>query len=116
MRQALFFLLLAAVPALAQDDFAAAEKTVRARLLDPGSATFEDLRRASWKGNSGKVFDVVCGTVRAKNRFGGFVGRANFVYIAGDKPMAMLASRFEVLDEPTLDQINGRATHDRYCN
>lgn len=48
-------------------------------LLDPYSAVIENVRLVpSAKGSS-----VICGTINAKNRMGGYVGRQPFLYIDG---------------------------------
>lgn len=69
----LFAAMLAASPALAQappsvDD--AAKKAVLAKLKDPDSAQFRNIRAADgW----------VCGEVNAKNSYGGYTGYSGFV-------------------------------------
>lgn len=51
---------------------AKAQAVIRQRLLDPASARFESVR--TYPG-------AVCGFVNAKNRMGGYSGRAPFVYL-----------------------------------
>jgi hypothetical protein len=55
-----------------------AKTSVRSGLFDPYSAQFEDLTVA--RNTNGGEF--VCGFVNAKNKMGGYVGRAPFVYAA----------------------------------
>jgi hypothetical protein len=49
---------------------------MRASLFDPTSATFEDLRVVKHDQDR----RIVCGSVNAKNRLGGYVGRRPFLY------------------------------------
>lgn len=58
---------------------AAAEHAVKARLKDPGSASFSGMF-VSWHSGS----PVVCGRVNAKNSFGGFAGFTRFVAAGND--------------------------------
>jgi len=51
-------------------------RSVEAKLIDPSSARFEQIRAAHDPAN-GRL--VVCGLVNAKNSFGGYVGRTPFV-------------------------------------
>jgi hypothetical protein len=76
-----------------------AKTAVRSGLFDPYSAQFEDVRVAR---NANGEF--VCGFVNAKNKMGGYVGKAPFVYgVAGqryniitDRQAAFLAGEYMV--------------------
>ena len=69
-----------------------AKASVRAKLRDPESALFENVRLSP----KDPLELTVCGTVNAKNGFGGYVGRKPFVVIYGsayidtDPPPALL--------------------------
>lgn len=78
MRAILLALLLAAPSAQADDALIdAAKRAIGARMFDPYSAQFENITL----GATAKGGPVVCGTVNAKNRMGGYVGRRPFWYI-----------------------------------
>ncbi|WP_243077748.1 hypothetical protein [Pantoea sp. MQR6] len=60
-----------------KDMIALGQDTVRETLKDPDSAKFESFFRESSDGEG-----YVCGTINAKNSYGGYTGRSNFyVYI-----------------------------------
>jgi hypothetical protein len=65
----------AAPPPPAADPFAPARAAVLSVLKDPDSARFADL-------HPGKS-DAVCGTVNARNGFGGYTGARAFVWTPG---------------------------------
>lgn len=71
----LFMLLPSCQPEESENDqiFEAAQTAVRKQLKDPGSAQFEDMQRC---GSS----RIVTGYMNAKNGFGGYVGREQFVF------------------------------------
>ena len=52
--------------------------TVADALKDPGSAQFRPFRAIKVGFDSGAEFTYVCGTVNAKNSFGGYVGFSAF--------------------------------------
>jgi hypothetical protein len=116
-------LLLAAMPAAAKDKKpehvygpapeweqfrALAEANIRDRLIDPESARIEWLGQYH-KGEFKPFLEkrvagyIGCGTVNARNRMGGYVGRTNFVVVAdfgrilfaevGSKPGGMIAEQ-----------------------
>lgn len=60
---------------------AAARAAVARKLKDPGSATFDQLVRKTAPNTRGEPTDVLCGTVNAKNSYGGFTGAKPFVYL-----------------------------------
>jgi hypothetical protein len=74
--------LLSAVAAHAEDDemIAKGKAGVAAKLLDPDSARFIDVRAIA---KNGRQF--VCGFVDAKNRIGAYDGAKPFVFIIDDK-------------------------------
>jgi hypothetical protein len=59
-----------------QQMFALAKKAVSTQLKDPMSAQFGQMVRNA---------DSVCGTINAKNGFGGYVGSAPFVFSIENK-------------------------------
>lgn len=82
MRKLLLTVLLCAGPALADDAlFAEAKEAVARSFKDPYSAVFEGLYLS--KAADGSA--VVCGTVNAKNSYGGFTGRKRFYYAVKSK-------------------------------
>lgn len=70
--------LSACEPSIISREKRAAESAVRERLRDPQSAQFEDVQ-VSIIGD----YTRVCGTVNAKNAFGGYTGRKRFAYLDG---------------------------------
>src|SRR5712671_5400862 len=76
-----------------------AKAAVKGGLFDPYSAQFEDLRVA--RNQNG---EFVCGFVNAKNKLGGYTGKAPFVYgvvgqrfnIITDRQAAFLAGEYMV--------------------
>ena len=64
------------------------ERLVRARLKDPDSARFQNIR------NVGR--GEICGEVNAKNAFGGYVGFQHFWLKDADAPQPTL-----VIDSPS---------------
>jgi hypothetical protein len=74
--------LLCAIEAQAGDEdmIAYGKAAVAAKLIDPGSARFTDVRIVS---KNGRQF--VCGLVEAKNRKGEYYGAKNFIFIIADR-------------------------------
>lgn len=71
-----------ASPAQAQANMQVyAERAVRDRLKDPGSAQFSNFRYVKGK--------AACGTVNARGGFGGYVGPQRFIYLGKDVGAAM---------------------------
>lgn len=68
---------------------AMARAAVIAALKDPASAQFGPMRRASTADPLGRKFDVVCGTVNARNSFGGLTGQKPFAYNLGLRSLSM---------------------------
>jgi hypothetical protein len=64
--------------------FASATAAVNAKLKDPQSARYGEMIRKVGANVNGKPAEVVCGTVNAKNSFGGYGGNRPFVYFIAD--------------------------------
>ncbi|AUC97075.1 hypothetical protein CWS35_24640 [Bradyrhizobium sp. SK17] len=97
--------------------FAAAQDSVRERLVDPSSAQFDGLRLVS--SEDGKF---VCGYVNSKNRMGGYAGRIPFVYgvdsyfsyVISDRKDAFIAGEKNVKPcFPSIDVPANAAEADR---
>lgn len=58
-----------------EDAIRVAKEVVAAKLRDPQSAQFTEVRTTAQPGSSG----LVCGFVNAKNGFGGYVGAQRFI-------------------------------------
>jgi hypothetical protein len=97
MRAALLLVALLAACGQPDDDAkAVAEKAVTARLKDPDSARFSGLRVVSGEPDAkGYRHVFVCGSVNAKNSFGGYGGDARFV-----------VERFETGDTARIVAVN----------
>ncbi|MGY6662465.1 MAG: hypothetical protein ACXIVO_09105 [Glycocaulis sp.] len=65
----------ASVWVVAEGQFIPAKNAVAERMLDPSSVQFRNLRR---------VGAAICGEVNSKNRYGAYVGFADFVYVPSD--------------------------------
>ena len=80
---------------------ARAEAVVKVNIYDPDSAQFKDLIVI---GTSDSPKRTVCGKVNAKNKFGGYVGYASFMYrepsygliIAGQKIAGQVFDEFDI--------------------
>lgn len=57
-----------------------ARRTVTSQLKDPDSAKFSQLVRKLAPNARGEPTDVICGSVNAKNSFGGYTGSRPFVF------------------------------------
>jgi hypothetical protein len=100
--------------ATAGDILVAAQDAVRAKLRDPQSATFSDMRQISGTDSVGP-YNGVCGQVNAKNSYGSYVGKTPFVYVArGEKEEAMIAWNFTVELQPETDPL-GYQAYRRFC-
>lgn len=64
---------------------AAAEAAVRASLKDPESARFAEMRALTRPNARGEPTEVVCGTINAKNGFGGYTGAKPLVFLVKTK-------------------------------
>jgi hypothetical protein len=93
----------------------AVERSIRRRLervlLDPESARYEFF--PFWtEPDAQKPIYFMCGTVNAKNRFGGYTGRSAFLaYISRTDPTAVDALMFEW--EGALGLVMGEICEDR---
>jgi hypothetical protein len=61
-----------------------AKATVTAKLKDPTSAQFTDMKRAMRPSVKGNPLDTICGLVNAKNSYGSYQGPVRFVYFVDD--------------------------------
>lgn len=68
---------------ISPDQEAAAKKAVSDTLKDPYSAVFDGIFGTSISPSSAKA-TVICGTVNAKNSYGGFTGSKKFALIGGN--------------------------------
>jgi hypothetical protein len=72
-----------------------AKKDVLRKLLDPASARFSDLNAKEKDGRG-----IVCGTVNAKNRFGGYDGAKPFLYDPAISVGAIVYGGGRITDDP----------------
>jgi hypothetical protein len=86
---------------------------VRKMLRDPDSAKFADVRPTTGTNNKGKPVEVVCGTVNAKTKGGGYLGARGFVYIPPVK--RAFIERAAPIAEDAVNDIVGSATVRKYC-
>src|SRR5882672_5427225 len=63
------------------------QMAVKANLRDPDSAQFGDMTAYDDRKLNGAAVVVVCGSVNAKNGFGGYSGFKNFLFI--EKPLTV---------------------------
>lgn len=61
-----------------------AKISIAAKMENPASAEFSDMKRAIRKNMMGRPVDTICGHVRAKNDSGGDVGDRPFLYLVKD--------------------------------
>ncbi len=66
-----------------------AQRFVKAKLRDPSSAVFGPLNAHSDRKFKGLQVTAVCGTVNAKNGFGGYTGMKQFVSVPERKIVVM---------------------------
>jgi hypothetical protein len=99
---------------MAQDGMQEAQDAVRKRLIDPGSAQFEQLRETQKLDPQGHLYPAVCGLVNARNAAGGYAGRTRFVYSLEFRRV-FLADHPEVQDGFSADRYVGPPMWDRYC-
>jgi hypothetical protein len=66
------------------DAFAATKSAVAKNLKDPASAQFTNMARSMRPNAKGTPTDTVCGSVNAKNSFGGYTGARPFVHFVAD--------------------------------
>jgi hypothetical protein len=58
-----------------------AKLSIAAKMEDPGSAEFSDMKRAIRKNTFGRPVDTVCGHIKGKNALGGDTGERPFLYL-----------------------------------
>jgi hypothetical protein len=61
-----------------------AEATVAAKMENPGSAEFSDVKRAMRKNTLGRSIDTICGHVKGRNTSGVDTGERPFLYLVQD--------------------------------
>ncbi|MDO9470956.1 MAG: hypothetical protein Q7J23_09615 [Nitrosomonas sp.] len=94
------FLLTPSFLALANESIITdAQEAIKSQLKDPYSAVFDDI----YLGKAENGAPVVCGTVNAKNSYGGYTGRKKFYYLdAAPRPILSIegeSSIFSVIYE-----------------
>lgn len=62
---------------------------VKKKLKDPQSARFGALHRRTTPNVRGEPTDVICGTVNAKNGYGGYTGKTGFVYLVDGESVSL---------------------------
>jgi hypothetical protein len=67
-----------------------AKAAILAKLKDPGSAQFGPIQRAMRPNMRGEPTDTICGTVNAKNSYGGYIGAMPFVYFVASGTLSMV--------------------------
>lgn len=85
-----------------EDALNAAKGSVASGLKDPNSAQFNGVRLVSYAGGK-----VICGTVNAKNSFGGYVGFTPFV--ASPQGATLYEEYTDPASHPTLVAARNRA-------
>jgi hypothetical protein len=75
----------APVPPAASDAVVSKAKiTIAAKMEDPASAEFADMKRAIRKNTFGQPVDTICGHVKGKNASGADTGERPFLYLVKD--------------------------------
>jgi hypothetical protein len=69
---------------LPNDVLSKAEATIAAKMENPASAEFSDMKRAMRKNTLGRPVDTICGHVKGKNASGGDTGERPFLYLVKD--------------------------------
>ena len=88
--------------------FARAIAAVNGKLKDPQSARYGDMVRKVGPNVKGKPAEVVCGSVTAKDSFGGNGGKRPFVYFIAD------GATFLVEANPQPEDV-AQIIHGRFC-
>jgi hypothetical protein len=113
----MILLVLSAPPMIAQQEsndsspdpvFAKATAAVNAKLKDPQSARYGEMIRKVGPNVNAKPAEVVCGTVNAKNSFGGYGGVRPFVYFIAD------GGTFLVEENPQPEDV-AQIIYARFC-
>lgn len=66
---------------LSTSQSASIQSQVKDRLIDPGSATFRNIRAQDRSFSDGTKSRVICGEVNSRNRMGGYAGFSTFSVI-----------------------------------
>ena len=69
-----------------------AKITVAAKMEDPASAEFDDMKRAIRKNTSGQSFDIICGHVKGKKKSGEATSERPFLYLVKENEAFIVAS------------------------
>jgi hypothetical protein len=70
-----------------------AKVAVAAKMEDPSSAEFGDMKRAIRKNTLGKPIDTICGRVRGKNASGSDTGEMPFLYLVKEDDAYVVAGK-----------------------
>jgi hypothetical protein len=70
-----------------------AKISIAAKMEDPASAEFGDMKRAIRKNTLGKPVDTICGHVRGKNAFGSDTGERPFLYLVKEDDAYVVTSK-----------------------
>lgn len=89
--------------------FAQAKIALAKKLKDPESARIEGLKRTNFLNTKGVPTPAVCGTVNAKNSFGGYTGAVPFVFIP------TMNDAFIVQADNQVDLMIATAVYRRFC-
>jgi len=92
-----------------------AEQAVRQQLREPDSARFLSAEFKHSKNAKGEPTDVVCGTLSAKNGFGGMSAASGFVYIVKN-PMTLLTDPSIALDASMAEAVQMDSVYSNFCH
>jgi hypothetical protein len=70
-----------------------AKISVAAKMEDPASAEFDDMKRAIRKNTLGRPIDTICGHVRGKNASGTDTGERPFLYLVKEDDAYVVAGK-----------------------
>jgi hypothetical protein len=70
-----------------------AKATIAAKMEDPASAEFSDMKRAMRKNTLGRPMDTICGHVKGKNPSGGATGERPFLYLVKEDDAYVVESK-----------------------
>jgi hypothetical protein len=105
-------ILLATAPAVAdQTAIQDAQKIIRAKLLDPDSARFSDVRESTGIDLKNNRVNTICGKVNSKNRMGGYDGD-RFFYVIGSRGYIHLGVN---VSQDVVDQFVSLNDYNRFC-
>ena len=69
-----------------------AKTTVAAKMEDPASAEFVDMKRAMRRNTFGQSFDIICGHVKGKKTSGDATGERAFLYLVKEDEAFIVGS------------------------